>query len=142
MREESSEESGGPESAPEVSSKAALGWLLAWLLSYMTATLLFKLHVVLPGGTSWIVALVPSAVGVVGIVRYLIFLYTCTGSQRRPHLLALALGFCGGAFFILGYRLIERAGAPPLDFNDPFVVMAALWAVGLFVASRRPQFLP
>ena len=115
---------------------------MAWLLSYIAATLLFKLHIVLPGGTSWLVALFPSAVGVVGISLYLSFLYTCTGSQRRPHLLALALGFCGGAFFILGYRLIERAGAPPLDFNDPFVVMAALWAVGLFVASRRPHFLP
>ena len=142
MGESSSEESRGSENAPEVSSKAALVWLLAWLLSYMAVTLLFKLHVVLPGGTSWLVALVPSAVGVVGIVLYLGFLYACTGSQRRPHLVALALGFCGGAFFILGYRLIERAGAPPLDFNDPFVVMAALWAVGLFVESRRPQFLP
>ena len=142
MREISFEESRETENAPGVSSRPAFLWLLAWLLSYMTATLLFKLHVVLPRGTSWLVALVPSAVGVVGIVLYLGFLYTCTGSQRRPHVLALALGFCGGAFFILGYRLIERAGAPPLDFNDPFVVMAALWAVGLFVASRRPQSLP
>lgn len=137
MRESSSEESGGTENPSEVSSKAAFVWLSAWLLSYMAATLLFKLHAVLPGGTSWILALVPSAVGLVGIALYLRFLYACTASQRRSHLLALALGFCGGAFFILGYRLIERAGAPPLDFNDPFVVMAALWAVGLFVTSRR-----
>ena len=130
------EESGGAQSPPEVSARPALLWLLAWLLSYMAVTLLFKLHILLPGGTSWLVALLPSVVGVVGFSLYLVFLYTCTGAQRRPHVLALALGFCGGAFFILGYRLIERAGAPPLDFNDPFVVMAALWAVGLFVAGR------
>lgn len=137
MTTSSSEEIGSAQSPPRVSARSALLWLLAWLLSYMAVTLLFKLHFLLPGGTSWLIALLPSAVGVIGISLYLSFLYACTEAQRRPHFLALALGFCGGAFFILGYRLIERAGAPPLDFNDPFVVMAALWAVGLFVASRR-----
>ena len=70
MREISSEARGGTEKTPEVSSKFALAWLLAWLLSYLATTLLFKLHVLLPGGRSWLVALAPSAVGVVGIALY------------------------------------------------------------------------
>ena len=33
-----------------------IGWLSAWVLSYFGVTLLFKLHVLLPGGSSWLVA--------------------------------------------------------------------------------------
>ena len=42
-----------------------------------------------------------------------------------------------GSLAMLGFRLIERAGAPQMDRNDPFIVMLVFWGVGLWRARRR-----
>ena len=127
----------GVHEGEEASFRPVMLWLLAWMLSYMGTTLLFKVHVLLPGGVSWLVAVLPSGVGAAACAFYLRFLARCGSTDRRRHLFAMSLGLLGGAFTILGYRLLERAGAPALDFNDPFVAMAALWGVGLLVSGRR-----
>ena len=115
----------------------AMRWSMAWMGSYVAVTVLFKTHVLLPGGASYLLALLPSVLGVVGIWSYIRFLRDADGMQRKIQLEALALGFGAGSLAMMGYRLLERAGAPPIDPSDPFLVMIVFWGVGMRLATRR-----
>lgn len=57
--------------------------------------------------------------------------------QRRIQLEALAFGFAGTAFLTLGYGFLELAGLPSLSMFVVWPLMAALWVLGLALASRR-----
>jgi hypothetical protein len=56
---------------------------------------------------------------------------------QKIQLEGLAIGFAAGAFFALGYQLLEHLGAPELDVSAPVTVMMFGWAFGQLLASRR-----
>ncbi len=57
--------------------------------------------------------------------------------MRKIQLEALAIAFGAGALFMIGYRLLEHAGAPEADTPDALAVMAMVWAVATVVGTRR-----
>ena len=112
-------------------------WFVAWALSFIGATLALDGGFVPAGAASWAVALVPDVFGVAALFAYVRFLRGADELMRKIQLEGLALGFGVGVVFAMGYRLLERAGAPDLDINDPVLLMLLAWVVGQIVALRR-----
>jgi hypothetical protein len=112
-------------------------WALAWALSFAAGAVLLSTGRIQRGPAAVAVALACAALGVVSIAAYVRFLRGIDELQRQIQLESLALGFGAGAVFMLGYRLLERAGAPALDTSDPVLVMVVVWAVGQWLARRR-----
>ncbi len=131
------DESRSPGSHQRRTFRAAMGWLLLWLSSFIVVTILLKADLIDRGGLAYAWAVVPTVFGVIGARRYLRFLRCAGEPQRGVHLEALALAILAGSLAMLGFRLIERAGAPQMDVNDPFIVMLVFWGVGLWRAQRR-----
>ena len=117
--------------------RVAMRWLVLWLSSFILVTVLLKADLMARGGLAYVWAIVPTAFGVIGARCYLQFLRRASEQQRGVHLEALALAILAGSLAMLGFRLIERAGAPQMDGNDPFIVMLVFWGVGLWRARRR-----
>ncbi len=57
--------------------------------------------------------------------------------QRRVQLEALAMAFAGTAFISLSYGFLEGLGYPRLSMFVVWPLMAALWMLGLLLASKR-----
>jgi hypothetical protein len=112
-------------------------WSLAWAISFVAATFLLAEELVPAGPIQVAVAVMPTILGLGAIWSYVVFLRQADELQRKVHLEALAAGFGTGMIFMMGYRLLERIGAPELDMNDPLLVMLLVWAVWQMVAARR-----
>jgi hypothetical protein len=111
-------------------------WALVWSIAFVGASMILESGAV-TGPAAWAVALAPTVCGVLAVWAYVVFLRRADELLRKIHLEALALGFGGGMLFMMGYRLLERAGAPGLDMNDPLLVMCLVWAGTLLVLTRR-----
>lgn len=114
-----------------------LVWCFAWMAAVIAASILLRDHMVPAGGASLFVASAPTALGVAAIWTYKRFLSEADELLRKIQLEALALGFAGGMVGALGYRLLERAGAPPADIGDVVVPMAVFYIVGIWLSKRR-----
>ena len=57
--------------------------------------------------------------------------------QRRIQLEGLAFGFGGTAIVTFSYGFLENVGFPQLSMFVVWPVMAALWILGLRLATRR-----
>jgi hypothetical protein len=90
-----------------------------------------------PGGTAWVVALLPDLFALGVVLAYVRFLRGADELMRRVQLEGLALGFGAGFFFAMGYRLLERAGAPGLDINDASIPMLIAFFAGQTIALWR-----
>ncbi len=112
-------------------------WLFAWALSFVGATFLLVEEFVVTAPLTWLVALVPTALGLQAIRSYVHFLRGADELLRKIHLEGLALGFGAGMIFILGYGLLEHIGAPALNTSDPVLVFVSFWALGQWLAMRR-----
>ena len=112
-------------------------WVLAWGLSFVAATFLLADEIVVTAPLTWLVALVPTALGLQAIRSYVRFLRAADELLRKVHLEGLALGFGAGVIFVMGYGLLEHIGAPALDISDPIVVFFFFWALGQWLAMRR-----
>jgi hypothetical protein len=112
-------------------------WALSWAAAFVAATLGLGLAAGSLGDLAWLAALLPTAVGVVALLAYVRFLRQADELLRRVSMEGLALGFGVGWLFMTGWRLLERAGAPGLDIDDPLMVMVIAWAVGQWLAWRR-----
>jgi hypothetical protein len=115
-------------------------WLAVWGLLFIVATLLLDSGVLASSDAlRWTVAIAPGAGGVGVLFAYLRFLRAADELMQRVQIEGLALGFGVGVLFSMGYRLLERAGAPSLDINDPVLLMLVAWFLGQMVALRRYQ---
>lgn len=85
----------------------------------------------------WLIAAIPSALGIGLIVSYRSFLAEADELLRKISVDALALGFGAGIVFMAGYRLMERIGAPQIDTSDPIIVMITVWAIAQWIGVRR-----
>jgi hypothetical protein len=58
--------------------------------------------------------------------------------QQRIQLQALAIAFAGTGIIVVGYRWLEIAGLPEVDWGTfTWPLMAFLWAAGFLYANRR-----
>ena len=113
-------------------------WVALWCLSWLLATsLLSNGRLITSNGVGYLVALAPNLFGVVMILSYLKFLREADEVQQKIQLEALGWGFGSGVLFMIGYRLLERVGAPPLDICFPFAVMIIAWAISQWIATRK-----
>jgi len=113
------------------------GMCLVWALSLTGGTYLIKSDLLPAGPISWAVAALPSAVAVFVLVEYTRFLREADELHRLIQLQALAFGFGGGFFVIIGYLQFEKLGAPTVGCTDLLTVMPLLYAVGTLVGWRR-----
>jgi hypothetical protein len=110
---------------------------LVWALTYVAATFALEAGRVPPGAGRWLVALAPTAFGLAAVATYVAFVRKADELLQRIHLESLAWGFGVGTVFMMGYRLLERAGAPELDASDPLLVMIVVWAAAQLIITRR-----
>lgn len=113
------------------------GWCLAWALSFVAATWLLRFEIVTTPPLTWLVALVPTLVGLLLIRSYVRFFRSADELMQKVHLEGLAFGFGAGFLFMTGYGLLERLGAPAMSISDPVAVIAFAWALGQLLAMRR-----
>jgi hypothetical protein len=113
------------------------GWLIAGALTFATATILLAKKFIAPAPLGWVLAAATVALLVLAVRAYMIFLRDADELLRKIQLEALALSFGTAAVFMLGWRLCERLGAPKLDVDDPFLLMALVWAVAQWSGFRR-----
>lgn len=118
-------------------SNRFVAWMAVWAASFVAAALVLERGLVPQGVASWGVALAPTALGVGALLAYVHFLRRADELVRKVQLEGLAVGFGVGVVFSMGYRLLERAGAPTLDTSDPVLVMLVAWSVGQLVAWKR-----
>src|SRR5262245_38665255 len=58
--------------------------------------------------------------------------------QQRIQLQALAIAFAGTGIVVTGYRWLEMAGLPEVDWGTfTWPLMAFLWAAGFLYSNRR-----
>jgi hypothetical protein len=114
------------------------GWLVAWLFVWTTVRLAMEgWEVAQRGPLAWVLVAVAMVPGLPAIGAYMRFLREADELVRSIQLEALALGFGAGAFFMLGWRLVEKAGGPTLDVNDPLLVMVLVWIFAQALVARR-----
>jgi hypothetical protein len=111
-------------------------WLIAAGLLFCATTILLSEQYV-TGPAAYALAAATIVVFAIAGRAYVQFLRSSDELIRKIHLEALATAFGASAFFMLGWRLCERLGAPKLDVDDPFMVMIVVWAVSQALATRR-----
>ena len=113
-------------------------WTLgAWAVCFAGGSQLIAKDLLPAGPLPWVVAALPSVLGVFVLVAYGRFLREADELHRTIQLQALALGFGAGWFAFTGYRIFERLGAPAADIADFTMVMALFYAIGAFLGWRR-----
>lgn len=111
-------------------------WVIVWMVVFLAATVAVAEEWI-SGPAAVVLASAPIALSLAAAWCYLRFLRQADELLRKIHLEALALGFGAGAVLMLGYRLLERVGAPPMDSGDPVMAMFLGWALGLWIGTRR-----
>lgn len=117
--------------------KRLLGIYLTWTVLFTGATQLIKRDLLPAGPIPWVVAALPSVVGIFVVVAYARFLREADELQRLIHLNALAFGFGGGWIAVSGYRVLERAGAPTADIADATIALAIFYSIGIIRGTWR-----
>ena len=123
--------------ADSTARRTWLLWLLLWAGSFFGLTLLHETSGVPAAGFGYAAAVANAALGAAAVWTYVRFLRRADELERKVQVEALALGFGVGAVGMLAYRLLERAGAPPIDVADPLLAMLAGYVVGIMLARRR-----
>lgn len=83
------------------------------------------------------VSLSPMLGGIAVLVVVVRALRAMDELQRRIQLEALGFAFAGTALLSFSYGFLENVGFPPRTMFWVWPVMAALWALGVGVATRR-----
>jgi len=112
-------------------------WCLGWALSFVGAAWLLKNETITAAPLSWLVALVPTVIGLLLIRSYMRFFRSADELMQKVHLEALAFGIGAGFLFMTGYSLFERIGAPAMSVSDPVAVIAIAWVLGQLLAMLR-----
>lgn len=85
------------------------------------------------------VAVTPAIPALYVVLAFARYLGSMDELQRHIQLEAMAFAFGGTAVGTFSYGFLERAGLPHLNWQFAWPFMALLWAVGVWLASRRYQ---
>lgn len=111
------------------------GFLIGWAAVLVTSILLIDRWVA--GVAAWALVALGIVLSLATVRSYFVFLREADELLRKVHVDGLALGFGAGLVFSLGYRMLERVGAPRLDVSDSAVVMMTFFAIGQWIGLRR-----
>lgn len=89
------------------------------------------------GPVAYALALVPTAAFLAMIWAYVRFLDEADELTRKIHMEAMAAGFGAGLVCMLGYPLLEIAGAPPLDLNDAVLPAVVTYVLAFYFTKWR-----
>jgi hypothetical protein len=112
-----------------------VGWCLAWALTLTGVIVYLETHSDFRGTGAWLLAVLPFALSIGALLSYLRFLRMADELLRKIQVEGLAIGFGAGVLFTLGYRVLERAGAPQMSASDTVLLMIAGWLVGQLAAT-------
>ena len=118
-------------------AQAFTWWLFAWMATFVGASMALSRNLVPPGWATYMVALFPNLLGAWAVFAYVKYIREADELLRKIQMEGLAWGFGAGWLFMVGYRLLERAGAPKLDISDGLMVMAVVYSVAIVAAARR-----
>jgi hypothetical protein len=112
--------------------------MLGWAVLLVVTSIGLKVYGHALGPAAYGLALLPTAVFLLGARAYVRFLREADELTRKIHVEAMAVGFAAGLTCMLGYPVLEMAGAPALDVSD----MASLptvagYVIGILRAQRR-----
>lgn len=110
--------------------------MFIWAVLFIASTWLLKGEY-FDGILSYIVAILPTVVGLVGVLSYVKFLRETDELIRKIELEGLAIGFGVGVLCILGYPLLVMVGLPPISIQTAGAVMLFAWVFGQIIARRR-----
>lgn len=113
-----------------------ISWMMIWAVSYVAATWLLKADY-FSSPFTWLLAIMPSILGVIGFITYLRYLREADEMLQKIELEGLAIGFGVGVIFSLGYLTLEHVGLPEISASTIVVVMLFAWAFGNVLAARR-----
>ena len=112
-------------------------WTLLWAVTLLATTWMLKAEYV-TAPLSWIIAVLPSMLGIGALFSYMRFLRQADEFIRKIELEGLALGFGGGVLFLMGYSALEQVGMPALGHKSGAVMLFA-WVFGQLIARRLNQ---
>jgi hypothetical protein len=115
----------------------ATGLLFVWAVGFVGTAFLIKRGVVPAGAPTYLLAVVPTALGILAVLAYMRFLRRADELLRRIQLEALALGFGAGFVASFTFDLLETAGLERAEASSLFLVMLVVYLLGLFVGARR-----
>jgi hypothetical protein len=104
---------------------------------FVAATILIGEGFIERGPVAWTLVGAAIVVMLLMVRSYMHFLRHADELLRKIQVEGLALGFGAGMVFMLGYRLLERMGAPKLDIADGVLPMVLFWAIGQYLGYRR-----
>ncbi len=124
----------------DLRNSVVLGWtIIAWALANAGSLLLLnKFRYLVPDGPiPWIVAALPTVLGIVLLVVFVRYLHQSDELQRILQLQAVAIAFGGSYFGFAAYGSFEPLGAPPVTFDHYFVVVCVVYSAVTFLNVRR-----
>lgn len=110
-----------------------VAWTFAWALSFVGAMWILK-NATPDGVMLWLVAIVPNLFAIGAVLAYFNFLRNADELLRKIQIDGLAFGFGAALIFVMGYSLLEQAGAPRAD---TFMVMIVAWMIGQLIGAWR-----
>lgn len=89
------------------------------------------------GPVAYALALVPTVAFLAMSWAYVRFLNGADELTRKIHMEAMAAGFGVGLVCMLGYPILEVAGAPPLDLADAVFPTVVAYVLAFYLSKRR-----
>ena len=112
-------------------------WAAIAGLAFVAASLSLSKGFVERGPLAWTIVTATIVLLLLMVRAYIHFIRDTDELQRKIQLDGCALGFAAGVVFMLGYRLLERLGAPKVDIADGVIPMVVCWALGQYIGYRR-----
>lgn len=114
-----------------------IAWFIVWFFSFGIVSRVLRAGIDLDTRLAWGLALAPNLFAMLAVGRYLRFLRHADELVRRIHLDALAIGLATGLVFVIGWGVLELAGARELPIDYAAQPMVFGWAIGLVWSSWK-----
>lgn len=110
---------------------------LAWVASLLLTVTGLNTWGNALGPVRYAVALVPTVVFLAAIGAYVRFLREADELTRKIQVQAMAVGFGAALVCLMGYPVLEKVGAPPLDLDLLVMPMMLAYVVTVYRQQRR-----
>jgi len=117
-------------------SRRTNAWLFAWMAVFVATSYALKSGN-LSGLPAWLAIATSTALGIVAILRFNLFLREADELLRKIQLEAIALGFGAGFLAFFTGSLVAHLLNRTMDNGDLFLVMVIAYVVGVIVGTRR-----
>jgi hypothetical protein len=127
----------GQTEADQRNIRAIWIWSFVCGAGFVAAILPLQTNPEFRGPLAWLLALLPIVFSIPLVKALLRFLREADEFMRKVQLEGIAIGYCAGAIFCLGYHALEHAGAPELPMVFALFPLTLGWVVGSFLVAYR-----